>query len=103
MLAGALLWAAAHAQIDLDCQSPAAAKALIGQTMLSEIEGAEDISRAAMWEAFGRCDPGPDRPACVSQAQKRFESAWDREKAAIEMKYRRILEEFEARCRSSPA
>ena len=65
------------------------------------IEGAEDIARGAMWEAFGRCPVGPAREACVAGARKRFETTWGREKAAIERKYERMLEEFDALCRGA--
>ncbi len=96
-----ITWALTSAQIDLDCARPDAALRLVGRTMLSEIEGAEDINRAAMWDAFGRCPAGPSREACVSQEKRAFEANWEQQKAAIEAKYRRILDDFTARCRAS--
>lgn len=99
LLAGSL----SAAQIDLDCGAPAAARALVGRLALSEIEGAEDINRAAMWDAFGRCPPGPARQACAESQRRHFEAEWQRQKARIEAKYRKILDDFEARCRASLA
>ena len=101
-LAAGAAWVMAQGLLDLDCARPAAARDVVGQVMLSEIEGAEDIHRAAMWEAFGRCEPA-GREACVGQVQARFEAQWSQEKAAIEAKYRAILDAFEVRCRASPA
>jgi hypothetical protein len=69
--------------------------------MLSEIEGAEDTNRAAMWEAFGRCPGGPGAAACRQKEQQRFESQWERQKKAIEDKYRKMLSEFDERCRAA--
>jgi len=99
-----LLLAGATAPADrlgLDCAQPAAARTLVGLLMLSEIEGAEDINRAAMWEAFGRCPPGPARQACASREQSLFEARWSEEKRRIELKYEKVLSDFEARCRAS--
>src|SRR5262245_2618628 len=87
--------------LGLDCTEPSAARTLVGRLRLSEIEGAEDINREAMWEAFGRCPPGPAREACASREQSRFEAKWDEEKRGIELKYEKILNDFEARCRGS--
>ena len=87
---------------ELDCASPAAGRSLVGRMMLSEIEGAEDINRAALWEAFGHCPAGSEHGACMAREQRRFEAEWEREKAAIQAKYRRILDEYEARCRTLP-
>jgi hypothetical protein len=98
----ALLSLLAAVQLDLDCARPAAARNLIGQTKLSEIEWAEDVSRAAMWEAFGRCAAaGPRAQDCRDEERKRFEADLDRQKVAIEAQYQRMLEEFEQRCQAS--
>lgn len=86
---------------ELDCARPAAARSLVGRMMLSEIEGAEDIHRAAMWDAFGRCPAGPGRERCVAGEKRRFEADWQRQKAGIEAKYQRILEDFDERCRAT--
>jgi hypothetical protein len=88
-------------QLDLDCARPAAARELIGRARLSEIEWAEDVNRAAVWEAFGRCPPGPRAEACRDEQRTRFGAEMDGQKAAIEAKYRLMLEEFEERCRAS--
>ena len=88
-------------QLDLDCVRPAAARELIGRARLSEIEWAEDVNRAAMWEAFGRCPSRTGAEACRDEQRARFEAEMDGEKAAIEAKYRLMLKEFEDRCRAS--
>jgi hypothetical protein len=89
-------------QLELDCAKPAAARTLIGQTKLSDIEWAEDVSRAAMWEAFGRCAAaGPKAQDCRDEERTRFEADLDRQKAAIEAQYQRMIEEFEQRCQAS--
>jgi len=97
LLTGALL----GAQMDLDCSSPGQARAWIGRLMLSEIEGAEDENRATMWEAFGRCPPGPKAGTCREDARRSFEAQWDERKRAIQDKYRKMLADFEERCRAS--
>lgn len=97
----ALVLSLVGAQLELDCARPEAARDLIGRVMLADIEGAEDIHRAAMWDAFGRCAAGPAREPCVTEAKRRFEADWERQKAAIEAKYRKMLEDFQQRCRAS--
>ena len=47
-----------QAQSEPDCARPAQGRELIDRLRLAEIEGAEDIHREAMWEAFGRCPEG---------------------------------------------
>lgn len=98
----ALLSLLGTAQLDLDCAKPSASRNLLGQTKLSDIEWAEDVSRAAMWEAFGRCAAaGPRAQECREEERKRFEADLDRQKAAIEAQYQRMIEEFEQRCQAS--
>jgi hypothetical protein len=87
--------------LELDCARPNAASALIGQARLSDIEWAEDVNREAMWEAFGRCPPGPGAPACREQHRRDFETALERQKAAIREKYRKILRDFLEGCLAS--
>ena len=102
VLGFALLGFLEGAQLDLDCAKPGAARNLIGQTKLSEIEWAEDVSRAAMWEAFGRCAAaGPRAQDCRDEERKRFEADLDRQRVAIEAQYQRMLEEFAQRCQAS--
>jgi len=88
-------------QSDLDCGRPAAGQGMLGRLRLSEIEGREDASRVAMWEAFGRCADLPSAPDCRETARREFEAAWDREKAAIEAKYARLLRDFLMQCLAS--
>ncbi len=91
----------AGAQLELDCAHPAAARALIGRVRLSEIEWAEDVNRAAMWEAFGRCADRPGADSCRDGERERFAADWARQKAAIEAKYDQMLKDFDARCQAS--
>jgi hypothetical protein len=56
-----------------------------------------------MWEAFGRCAHFPSPADCRDSARREFEAAWDREKAAIEAKYARLLRDFLMRCLMSIA
>jgi hypothetical protein len=98
-----LTWSTSWAQLEMDCARPQQARSVVGRLMLSEIEGAEDTNRAAMWEAFGRCPGGSGAAACRRKEQQRFEASWEREKRAIEDKYRKMLSEFEERCQASAA
>jgi hypothetical protein len=95
-----VLAGSAEAQPDLDCAWRAEARALLGRLQLAEIEGAEDVHRAAMWEAFGRCPAGDAGGPCRSQEQRRFEGRWEEQRRAIEAKYRQVLRDFEERCRA---
>ncbi len=83
---------------ELDCARPAEARARIALLRLAEIEGAEDIHRARMWEAFGRCPAGDAGGPCRAGERRRFESAWEAKRRAIEDKYRDLQTEFELRC-----
>jgi hypothetical protein len=94
---------AAGADPDLDCARPAEARAYIALLRLAEIEGAEDIHRAAMWEAFGRCPEGDGGGPCRVSEQRRFEGRWEVERRAIEDKYRDVQAAYEARCRGAIA
>jgi hypothetical protein len=96
-----LLLAAALGQVELDCARPGQARQDVARLMLAEIEGAEDIHRAAMWEAFGRCPGGAAGEPCRQSERGRFDARWERERAAIEAKYRRVLSDFEQRCRGA--
>jgi hypothetical protein len=94
-------WAVSWAQIEMDCARPQQARNVVGRLMLSEIEGAEDTNRAAMWEAFGRCPDGSGAGACRQKEQQRFEARWELQKRAIEHKYWKMLSDFEERCRAA--
>jgi hypothetical protein len=97
------LWSASpgQAQSEPDCSRPAQGRELIARLRLAEIEGAEDIHRAAMWEAFGRCPEGAAGGACRIAEQRRFEAEWDGKRAEIDAKYRAALSDFERRCQAS--
>jgi len=92
---------ALRAAPDMDCARPAEARRLIGLLTLADIEGAEDIHRAAMWDAFGRCPAGAGGEPCRAATRRRFDAAWARQKRQIEAKYRTMLAEFEQRCFAS--
>ena len=96
------LWAAppGQAQSELDCARPTQGRELIARLRLAEIEGAEDIHRAAMWEAFGRCPDGAGGAPCRTAERQRFEAEWEGKRAQIEAKYRTVLSDFERRCRA---
>lgn len=85
---------------ELDCEHPAEARAFIAKLQLAEIEGAEDIHRAAMWDAFGRCPAGDAGGPCRREEQRRFDGRWEEQRRAIEAKYRQVLGAFEQRCRT---
>jgi hypothetical protein len=85
---------------ELDCERPAEARAFIAKLQLAEIEGAEDIHRAAMWDAFGRCPAGDAGEPCRREEQRRFDRRWEEQRRAIEAKYRQVLGAFEQRCRT---
>jgi len=97
MLAGILQ----VSQFELDCEHLGAARTLIGQARLSEIEWAEDVSREAMWNAFGHCPPGQAAEPCRQQLRQRFEADLDAQKAAIREKYDNLLKDFVERCLAS--
>jgi hypothetical protein len=89
-----------QAQSEPDCGRPVQARELIARLRLAEIEGAEDIHRAAMWEAFGRCPEGAAGGPCRTAERQRFEAEWEGKRAQIEAKYRAVLSDFERRCRA---
>lgn len=89
-----------QAQSEPDCGRPTQGRELIARLRLAEIEGAEDIHRAAMWEAFGRCPEGAAGGPCRTGEQRRFEAEWEGQRAQIDAKYRAVLSDFEWRCRA---
>lgn len=99
--ASVLMLALVAGELELDCSRPGQARGVVGRLLLAEIEGAEDIHRAAMWEAFGACEPGSAGQPCRDRERRRFDARWDQEKQQLETKYRRMLSDFEERCRSS--
>jgi len=89
-----------QAQPEPDCAGPAQGREWIARLRLAEIEGAEDIHRAAMWEAFGRCPEGAAGTPCRTTEQRRFEAEWEAKLAHIDEKFRAVLSDFERRCRA---
>ena len=102
LLAGGAPGAASQGQgsPELDCEHPAHARAFIAQLRMAEIEGAEDIHREAMWNAFGRCPAGDAGGPCRREEQRRFEAQWETTRREIDAKYREVLGAFEQRCRA---
>ena len=90
-------------ELELHCERPGAARNLIGQARLSEIEWAEDVNREAMWQAFGRCPPGPAAEACRERQRQDFGADLERQKTAIREKYEKALRDFLERCLASIA
>lgn len=89
------------AQLDLDCAHKSRSRAQLDRILLAEIETAEDTAQAALRDALGGCLQGADPERCRQETRQRFSAAWTKQKAQIEEKYRRLLEEFEVRCRAS--
>jgi hypothetical protein len=56
-----------------------------------------------MWEAFGRCAPSANGDLCRESERQRFEAQWEGQKKEIEDKYRKLLSNFEERCRAAIA
>lgn len=88
-------------QVELDCSRREQSGEILARLQLAEIEGAEDIHRAAMWEAFGRCGPSGAGERCRERERRRFGVLWDQQKREIEAKYRRMRSAFEERCRGA--
>jgi hypothetical protein len=88
-------------QLDLDCAQRSRSRAQLDRTRLAEIEGAEDTAQAALREALGGCLAAADPERCRQETRQRLTAAWTIERAQIEEKYQRMLEEFEVRCRAS--
>ena len=88
-------------QLNLDCAHKSKSRLQLDRTLLAEIESAEDAAQAALREALGGCLAGTEPERCRQETRERSSAAWTREKAHIQDKYRRILEEFEVRCRRS--
>ena len=89
------------AQLDLDCANKSRSRVQLDRILLAEIEAAEDTAQAALREALGGCLAVAEPERCRQETRERFSAAWTKQKAQIEEKYRRILEQFEVRCRAS--
>jgi len=91
----------ALAQADLDCARPAQSRSYIAKLRLAEFEWAEDVHREALWNAFGRCPAGRGHADCRAVEQQRFDAEWQKIKAGIEAKYRKMEQDFTLRCQAS--
>jgi hypothetical protein len=101
LIALALTGILAMAQADLDCGRPVQSRNYIAKLRLAEFEWAEDVHREALWNAFGRCPAGAGQAACRAEQQRRFDAEWQKIKAGIEAKYRKMEEDFDLRCQAS--
>ena len=107
-MAGWFVWlvlgvAGAVVQLDLDCAAPDKARAVIDYARLSEIEQVEDIHRDALAKALANCPEGQGRLACRAEQQRQADIDWERKVAEIKVRYERMLNEFEEKCRTSIA
>ena len=84
----------------LDCRQLSESRTMLGRMRLAEIEGAEDIHRAAMWDAFGHCPAGTAGEPCREAERRRFVARWEEQKRRIEDRYRTLLDDLEQRCRT---
>jgi hypothetical protein len=82
--------------LELTCADPVASRQQVGRARLSELEQAEDAAWGTLREALARCGGVADT---CDRARAEFGAEVARARASIEERYRRILEEFEARCR----
>jgi len=103
LMAAALSALGLAAQLDLDCEKPESARALIDYAQLSEIVQVEDIHRDELDKALARCPPVPGRERCQAERRREAEVDWNRKVAEIKARYQRMKEEFEERCRASLA
>jgi hypothetical protein len=101
VLSVALAGLSMMAQGDLECARPAQSRTYIAKLRLAEFEWAEDVHREAMWHAFGRCPAGPKQAGCRAEHQKRLDAEWQKTRAGIDAKYKKMEEDFEVRCRAS--
>lgn len=74
---------------------------MIGRLELAEIEGAEDIHRAKMWDAFGGCPEGAAGETCRAAERDRYEADWQQQKRGIRAKYGAMRADLERRCRTT--
>jgi hypothetical protein len=98
---GLAVLALAGASADLDCAFPLEARAHVARLRLAEIEYAEDVHREAHWDELGRCPRGAQYLPCRAAIAQRFEALWEEKRRAIDAKYRRMLDDYEERCRAS--
>ena len=107
-MAACLVWlalgvAGAAVQLDLDCEAPERARALIEYARLSEVEQVEDIHREALSRALANCPEGQGRMACRAEQQRQADIEWERKVAEIKARYDTMRKDFEEKCRASTA
>lgn len=86
--------------LDVDCRDAARSRREIGQAHAFEITHAENASWESLQEALARCRSAAATDRCEAEARHRYQSERARAREAIEAKYRRIIDELEARCRA---
>jgi len=84
-------------QLELTCADRGASLQQIGRARVSELEQAEDVAWGSLHEGLARCALAS--PGCETARRADFDTSVARARTAIEERYRRVLEEFEARCR----
>jgi hypothetical protein len=82
--------------LELTCADRAASLQQIGRARMSELEQVEDAAWGKLREALASCGPVP---AQCERARADFDTDLSRARASIDERYRRMREEFEARCR----
>ena len=93
LVIGVTLWT----QLELTCADRAASLQQIGRARVSELEQAEDAAWGTLREALARCASARD--GCEAARRADFDASMARARTAIDERYRRVLEDFEARCR----
>jgi hypothetical protein len=85
------------AQMELTCADRTTSLQQIGRARLSEMEHAEDAAWGVLREGLARC--APVGAGCEAARRDDFDASVARARTVIEERYRRVLEDFEARCR----
>ena len=97
MVGALVLGVTLGAQMELTCADRTTSLQQIGRARLSELEHAEDAAGGILREGLARCAPVDAR--CEAARRADFDTRVARARTVIEERYRRILEEFETRCR----
>ena len=99
LLSGIALWTAAG--VDPECADEGWKRQVFAQARLFELHDTEEKFRTGLALELAGCLPGPAGGACRTRAQSRFQSERDNPRSEIDDRYRRLLREFEDRCRST--
>ena len=85
------------ASLQLTCVDRAASTEQLGRARLSELEQAEDVAWGILHDALARCRAAAD--GCDARRRAEFDTRMADARASIEARYRRLLDDFETRCR----